>query len=200
MLNFVIAILGNTFSKFQPQTNGLYLCVLISQFAHLEFDDNYGCITCSQMLFIQLDLKISLPIALFEYCWWWLLYWYWLDHSKYIHCTLLISAKCDSFHHLVHLGQCYSHSICLSLSNMGAFLRNLWSINVQKILWTHWHMGGIYLCWSNHHVGLFDYRNIRFLCQPLYKAWYRWRKAKAKIISRIDKTTGIYLRLFHQIT
>ena len=49
ILNFVIAILGNTFSTFQPQKNGLYLCVLISQFPTLEWDEQYGCIACSQI-------------------------------------------------------------------------------------------------------------------------------------------------------
>ena len=32
MLNFVIAILGDTFNQFNPLINGLYLVVLISQF------------------------------------------------------------------------------------------------------------------------------------------------------------------------
>lgn len=47
LLNFVIAILGNTFAQYEPQTQGLYLSVLITKFPFLCWDETYGCIPCS---------------------------------------------------------------------------------------------------------------------------------------------------------
>ena len=47
LLNLVIAILGDTFNKFEPQTEGLYLSVLITKFPLLKWCDTYGNITCA---------------------------------------------------------------------------------------------------------------------------------------------------------
>lgn len=56
LLNFIIAILGNTYGVFQPQMNGLYLYALIRQFQKLEWDEEYGCLACSQFPFSGLSL------------------------------------------------------------------------------------------------------------------------------------------------
>ena len=56
MLNFVIAILGDTYSTFEPLSNGLYLVVLLAQFPQLEWDDHFGSIVCTQTPWTMISL------------------------------------------------------------------------------------------------------------------------------------------------
>jgi len=47
MLNLVIAILANTFNRFETLSNGLYYNVLIHIFPLYDWDDSYGIIACT---------------------------------------------------------------------------------------------------------------------------------------------------------
>ena len=60
MLNFVIAILSNTFAKLQPKILGLHYEIIVSNIPKLEFDVRYGCIICSYipMNFLTAPLKL----------------------------------------------------------------------------------------------------------------------------------------------
>ena len=60
MLNFVIAILSNTFAKLQPKILGLHYEIIVSNIPKLEFDDRFGCIICSYipMNFLTAPLKL----------------------------------------------------------------------------------------------------------------------------------------------
>mmetsp|Transcript_27176 Transcript_27176/g.41354 ORF Transcript_27176/g.41354 Transcript_27176/m.41354 type:complete len:422 (-) Transcript_27176:42-1307(-) len=44
MLNFVIAILSQTFGDFEPRKLGLYYEILLNEFPYLEFDDRFGSV------------------------------------------------------------------------------------------------------------------------------------------------------------
>jgi hypothetical protein len=46
MLNFVIAILGNSYSLY-AQNIGIYYITVLEQFESMEFDDRYGAIACA---------------------------------------------------------------------------------------------------------------------------------------------------------
>jgi hypothetical protein len=59
MLNFVIAILSSTYSKFQPIMIGLYYNVLCEQFPYKSWDDRYGAMICAYAPFNLILLTIS---------------------------------------------------------------------------------------------------------------------------------------------
>ena len=63
LLNFVIAILGNTFAVYEPQSQGLYLSVLITKFDFLSYHELYGMITCS---YVPINI-IQFPLLPFFY-------------------------------------------------------------------------------------------------------------------------------------
>ena len=47
MLNFLIAILSDTYTNFMEYKDGLYLNELIKNFHVQDWDDQYGCLICS---------------------------------------------------------------------------------------------------------------------------------------------------------
>ena len=47
MLNFVIAIMGNTYSMY-AEDMGIYYITVLEQFECMEFDERYGAIACAQ--------------------------------------------------------------------------------------------------------------------------------------------------------
>ena len=47
LLNFVIAILSNTFAVYESKKLGLYYEVIVGAFPTMEYDDNYGNIVCA---------------------------------------------------------------------------------------------------------------------------------------------------------
>lgn len=59
MLNFVIAILSSTYSKFQPIMVGLYYNVLCEQFPLKSWDDRYGAMICAYAPFNLLLLPLT---------------------------------------------------------------------------------------------------------------------------------------------
>lgn len=47
LLNFVIAILSATQSKFQDKQLGLYYEVIVAKFPSMEWDEKYGAAVCA---------------------------------------------------------------------------------------------------------------------------------------------------------
>lgn len=61
MLNLVIAILSNTYEKYDKIANGLYYDVLMHVFPVYAWDETYGFIPCAQTPFNML-LTVFTPI------------------------------------------------------------------------------------------------------------------------------------------
>jgi hypothetical protein len=66
MLNLVIAILSDAFAQLSQYTNGLYCDTLIKNFAHLEWDDDYGSLAVAFTPF-QVTYLLSVPMVAFVY-------------------------------------------------------------------------------------------------------------------------------------
>jgi len=47
-LNFVVAILSQTFAYYEDKQVGLYYEVLVAFFPRMEYDDLYGAVVCAQ--------------------------------------------------------------------------------------------------------------------------------------------------------
>jgi hypothetical protein len=61
LLNYVVAILGSVFEKYNEQSQGLYLNVLVNLFPSLEWHDEYGCLICAHAP-VDLTLFFLTPI------------------------------------------------------------------------------------------------------------------------------------------
>lgn len=48
MLNFIIAILSDTYANYIELKNGLYYNELVMIFPYQDWDDRYGCLVCAQ--------------------------------------------------------------------------------------------------------------------------------------------------------
>lgn len=64
LLNFVIALLGGTFSNYEDKQLGLYYEVIVAMFPVMEYDDRYGSIVCAQTPF-NLFIMPFQPLVLF---------------------------------------------------------------------------------------------------------------------------------------
>lgn len=60
LLNFVIAILSATFTKFEDKQLGLYYEVIVAMFPAMEYEERYGAVVCSQAPFNLLILPFQI--------------------------------------------------------------------------------------------------------------------------------------------
>ena len=64
MLNFIIAILSDTYANYIELKNGLYYNELVMIFPYQDWDDRYGCLVCAQPPF-NFIVPFIIPILMY---------------------------------------------------------------------------------------------------------------------------------------